>query len=444
MSWAGLHFDLQVISSDRPEACELEPKLNTRKPRILYLTPAWPGETPTGVHVRSINVLRALQQIGTVEAIHLAGHVETTGSPALEGEAKPAYRIPVTLRPNKGITENLRWALDPKSNYPFGCCVGPEAVDLMHRALKEFDVIWFFKARSADVFPNTSWPRSVLDIDDLESRYEDSNFSAGGGLVKQLLTRRRQFAWKRREKLFGERFTVVSVCSEGDREYLTQLGLPTPVHVIPNGFERPTGEPDRNVTLPPKIGFMGPLSYFPNRDGIQWFVKECWPRVIAQVPHTRLRLMGPETDGALKPHGTNIDGLGWLPVPSEETKTWSLMIVPIRVGGGTRVKIAYAFSQKCPVVSTYLGAYGYQVQNGRELYLADSAEAFADACVAIIRDPQKAARMAELAWSQYLEKWTWEAIYPSVWAAVEDCIKRGNPASPGLRPLRTPSSVARI
>lgn len=422
----------------------MESKLNTRKPRILYVTPAWPGEKPTGVHVRSLNVQRALRQIGTVEAVHLAEPAETAGSPAFEGEARPTYRIPLVLRPNKGIAENLRWALDPKSNYPFGCCVGPEALELMHRALNDFDVVWFFKARSADAFPNAAWPRSILDIDDLESRYEHSNFRAGGGIVKQFLTRRRQFAWKRREKLFGERFTVITVCSEGDREYLMHLGVPTPIHVIPNGFERPAGEPDRDVTLPPRIGFMGPLGYFPNRDGIQWFVRECWPRVKAKVPDARLRLVGPETDGTLKPQGADIDGLGWLPVPSEETKTWSLMIVPIRVGGGTRVKIAYAFSQKCPVVSTSLGAYGYQLQNGRELYLTDSAEAFAQGCVAIIHDPQMAARMAELAWSEYLAKWTWDAIYPRVCAAVEDCMRRTGSAPSGLKPVPRAESIARI
>lgn len=415
------------------------------KPRILYITAVWPGKTATGVHVRALNVLRALQQIGTVEVIHVAEGTEgLTGSAGPNGQPEPTYRIPLELRPNRGLIEKLRWTIDPKANFPHGCRVERKATNPVNAGLSDFDVIWFFKARSADAFPNASWPSSILDIDDLESRYEHSNFATAGTLGARLLALRNRFVWMRREKLFGERFTVLSVCSEGDREYLQHLGLPTPIHVIPNGFERPAGEPDRDVTLPPRIGFMGPLSYFPNRDGIQWFVKECWPKVKAQIPDARLRLVGPETDGTLRPQGADIDGLGWLPVPSQETKTWSLMIVPIRVGGGTRVKIAYAFSQKCPVVSTSLGAYGYQVQNGRELYLADSAEAFADACVAIIRNPQIAARMAELAWSEYLEKWTWDAIYPRVWAAVEDCMRRAGSASCRLKPIARTESVARI
>ncbi len=399
--------------------------MKNHKPRILYVTPVWPGRRATGVHVRALNVLRALQQIGTVEAVLLdeegANDADLSES---EREIKLRHTIPVTLQGNSGFMERLRWTLDPKADYPCGCRAGQEAMNRILATPDGFDLIWFFKPRCPDMFPNAVWPRSVLDIDDLESRYENSRLGVGGGVLKDLLTIRRQLVWKRREKLFGDRFTVLTVCSEDDREYLTRRGLRTPIHVVPNGFERPSVEPVRKVTLPPRIGFLGPLDYFPNRDGIQWFVKKCWPRIKAQVPDARLRLAGPGSDGPLRPLGTDIDGLGWLSNPSDEIKTWSLMIIPIRVGGGTRVKIAYGFSQKCPMVSTSLGAYGYRAKSGFEMYLADSPEAFADACIRGIREPERAVQMAERAWRQYLEKWTWDAIHPSVWAAAEDCLRR--------------------
>ncbi len=401
--------------------------MNTRnnKPRILYVTPVWPGETATGVHVRALNILRALQQIGTVEAVLLDdGYARSDRFLGPERAIKPACTIPVTPGGNGGFIEKLRWTLDPKANYPYGCRAGQEAMNRILATPNGFDLIWFFKPRSPDMFPNAVWPRSVLDIDDLESRYEHSKLRAGGGLLEDFLTIRRQLVWKRRERLFGDRFTILTVCSEDDREYLTRRGLRIPIHVIPNGFERPSVEPIRNVILPPRIGFVGPFEYFPNRDGIQWFVKKCWPRIKSQVPDTQLRLAGPGSDGPLRPLGTDVEGLGWLSSLSDEIKTWSLMIIPIRVGGGTRVKIAYGFSQKCPMVSTSLGAYGYQARSGCEMYLADSAEAFADACIRVIREPEKAAQMAERAWCQYLKKWSWEAIHPSVWAAAEDCLRR--------------------
>ena len=419
--------------------------MNTRrdKPRILYVTPVWPGRTQTGVHVRALNVLRALQQIGTVEVIVLGDEYQGGARFSEPGrEINVAYTIQVTPRPNGGLIEKLRWSLDPKANYPFGCQAGQEGMDRILATANEFDLIWFFKPRSPDMFPNSVWPRSVLDVDDLESRYESSKLQVSDGFVERFLAVRRQFAWRRREKLFGQRFTVLTVCSEDDRQYLTRLGLRLPIHVIPNGFERPSVEPIRDVTLPPRLGFIAFFDYFPNRDGIEWFMKDCWPRIKRQVPDARLRLAGPGSDGPLKHLGTDVDGLGWLPSPSDEIKTWSLMVVPIRVGGGTRVKIAYGFSQKCPIVSTSFGAHGYRAQSGDELYLADSAESFADACIRVIREPEKAAQMAERAWRQYLEKWTWEAIHPSVWAAAEDCLRRNHPNSSLLIPCRRLGAVA--
>ena len=66
------------------------------------------------------------------------------------------------------------------------------------------------------------------------------------------------------------------------------------------------------------------------------------------------------------------------------------------------------------------------------MYLADSPEAFADACIKAIREPEKAAQMAERAWSQYLEKWTWESIRPRIWAAAEDCLRLSGQGFPPI------------
>jgi glycosyltransferase involved in cell wall biosynthesis len=136
--------------------------------------------------------------------------------------------------------------------------------------------------------------------------------------------------------------------------------------------------------------------------------------------------MGRYSDGPLKPAGPDIDALGMVPDAREEIATWSAMIVPIHVGGGTRIKIVEGFSKKCPIVSTSLGAFGYGASHGNEMFLADSAEDFANACVRVIRQPAEAAAMAERGWQQFLEKWTWEAIRPRIWAAAEHCLRLSN------------------
>src|SRR5206468_2721804 len=132
------------------------------------------------------------------------------------------------------------------------------------------------------------------------------------GLTMVLLKRREQF-WKKR-------FNTLSVCSEADREY---LGGGEHIHVIPNGFSRPQTEPTRNPADPPRIGFMGLYSYLPNLEGMKWFVQECWPLMKQQIPNARLRLVGKDTDGPLKPIAADVDALGYVADPAAEIASWS-------------------------------------------------------------------------------------------------------------------------
>jgi glycosyltransferase involved in cell wall biosynthesis len=277
------------------------------------------------------------------------------------------------------------------------------------------------------MFPNASWRRSVVDIDDLPTTYQRAVLQKGGSAPERLSAMRRLFAWRRRERLLGERFTVLTVCSEDDRQYLEQIGVKAPIYVIQNGFETPQREPVYSPVKPARVGFIGLFDHFPNRDGIHWFVSQCWPLIKREIPNVRLRVAGEDTGGFLKSYNLpDIDVLGWLADPSDEIGTWSTMVVPIRLGAGTRIKIAQGFSQKCPVVSTTFGAYGYGAVDGREMFLADSAEDFANACINVISQPESAAQMAERAWRKFLEKWTWDAIRPLVWAAAEDCLRKSS------------------
>jgi glycosyltransferase involved in cell wall biosynthesis len=401
--------------------------------RILYISPFWPRESTAqgagfrrgGSQIRSLGVLRALQQMGTVEIVNLNDE-NTDSNLVLDPgyDANIVRTLEVNPKANRGLRRKFAWAFNPHSNYPNGCSVGDKETREILESLSNYDLVWFFKQRSPDMFPNAAWSCSVLDIDDVPSTCENVNLQVEEGWAERARHYTRRFSWRRREKLFGDRFTVLTVCSEEDRQYLKAMGLEVPIHVIPNGFETPAQPPLRNAAQPPRIGFIGLFNHFPNRDGIRWFAQKCWPRIKREIPDARLRLVGLGSDGRFKPEGSDIDGLGWLADPAEEIRTWSLMVVPMRVGGGTRVKIAHGLSQKCPIVSTSIGAYGYAVRNGHDMYLADSVEDFSTACIRAIRMPEQAAQVAERGWNEFLQKWTWEAIAPSVWAAAEDCLRR--------------------
>jgi glycosyltransferase involved in cell wall biosynthesis len=397
-----------------------------RSTRILYLSAYWPRSQPLcGGEWRALGVGRALRHLGDLQTIvvrsgageemrnnHITNGLDVTDSI----ESQPRFR--------RGLSGKVRWAVDPRTPYPYGCGVDAEANASVFRSINDSDLVWFGNFRTPNLFENWVWPKSVLDVDDLPSCFEGSMLPAPTGLRDSFVRTVRVHSWKRRERALGERFTVLATCSESDRAYLRKIGCRAPVHVIPNGFDQPTGEPVRRPVTPPRIGFVGPFEHPPNLDGIRWFVKECWPLIKREIGDAQLRIVGKGSEGELKPVGPDIDGLGWVPDLANEMASWSLKIVPIRSGAGTRIKLAQAFSAKCPVVSTSFGAYGYNVRNGVDILLADSADLFAQACIRVVRNPLEAAAIANRAWEEFLRKWTWDAIAPRVWAAAEECLRR--------------------
>ncbi|HMP84697.1 MAG TPA: glycosyltransferase, partial [Verrucomicrobiota bacterium] len=390
--------------------------------RILYLTAFWPHRSGIGPELRSRNILAALRDIGQVDVAVL--HDDDLPADTIKQfahESSASRTAPVSPRPEKGVAKKLRWLFKANSPFPHGCGVDERFESQLMHELGGYDLVWHFKLRTPNLFVRQTWPRSVVDIDDVPSTFERAAADYSFGL-RRMLSLARMWNWRRRERLLDNRFSALAVCSEGDRQYLRNIGVHAPLHVIPNGSEKPACEPLRNPAMPPRIGFIGLFDYLPNSEGIQWFAKQCWPRIKQHIPAARLRLMGKGTDGPLKPSGRDIDALGWVEDAAAEMATWSLMIVPIHRGAGTRLKIAQGFSAKCPIVSTSLGAYGYELRNGRELFLADAALPFAEACVRVVRQPADAARMADRAWRQFLDKWTWDAIRPRVHAAAEDVL----------------------
>ena len=287
------------------------------------------------------------------------------------------------------------------------------------KIMRGHDVVWIHTIQVANAFRIDRWPRSVLDVDDIPSRLYASAAKANSNIVRTLLDLRMSLIWRRRERLLKNRFSVITVCSENDRQY---IGNNSRFHIIPNGFSKPSEVPKRVPAEPRRLGFIGTLHWMPNRNGLEWFIRDVWPRIKLEAPDTCLRLVGSGSDEHFSRMGIDIVGLGYVKDPTEEIASWSAMIVPVKIGGGTRVKIAEAFSRKCPVVSTTLGAFGYKVRSGREILLADRSRDFAQACVRLIKDEALAGILSENAWQRFLSEWTWDSIGKSVERAVQICL----------------------
>jgi glycosyltransferase involved in cell wall biosynthesis len=261
-----------------------------------------------------------------------------------------------------------------------------------------------------------------MDIDDLPTTDYRTRARWHPSLLKRLSYRRMGLIWRRREKALLSRFDVLTVCSEADK---ASLNLPERIHVIPNGANLLPLRA-RKPSEPPVIGFIGNCGFPPNDQGLRWFIRRVWPLIKSDCPKAQLRLVGTGSDGDFATLGPDIVGRGWVADPAEEVVSWSAMIVPIKTGAGTRVKIADGFARKCPVVATPFGAFGYDVTNGQELMLAEEPDEFASACLQLIRYPALGCEIADRAYARFLQCWTWNSFQGTVETAVQECLARND------------------
>lgn len=400
------------------------------RPKILFITSHWPLAPAYGAQQRVLNVGRLLSHFGDVSFVIVPTEhedEETVRRTKCEFDVRRVMRpSPVApARPFTELSQRFRHEFDPTymATDPYGVSESDRAG--LEELIRQHDVIWVHTIRTAQWFRIYRWPHSVLDVDDLPSRPYQSAERSGGSPVRRMLDLRMSWIWQRRERILPERFDVLAVCSEEDRRY---LGSSERIHVIPNGAHPFKARP-RILSEAPRIGLIGNCTFAPNEDGAKWFIRDVWPMIKREFPSAQLRLVGRGSDGYLAKFGSEITGLGWLEDPGDEIASWSAMIVPIKVGAGTRVKVAEGFARRCPVVATTIGAFGYDVENGREALLADRADDFASACIQLLRNPELGEALSARAHKRFLERWTWDSFECTVGAAIQQCIARSKSAT---------------
>ncbi|HYK42605.1 MAG TPA: glycosyltransferase family 4 protein [Thermoanaerobaculia bacterium] len=206
------------------------------------------------------------------------------------------------------------------------------------------------------------------------------------------------------------RASGVSCVSSLDAAKLTELGGgPAPL-VVPNGVDltRYQPLPDRPATG--ALLFIGDLSWPPNAEGLRWFAKEVWPRVRASAPGTRVRVLGRGAPSDLARAAPEWEFLGEGGDTRPEWARADAAIVPLRAGGGTRLKVLEAAACGVPVLSTRVGAEGLDLEPDREILLRDDPGGFAEASLTLLGSPQRRSSLARAAREKVERRYDWSRI----------------------------------
>jgi glycosyltransferase involved in cell wall biosynthesis len=164
----------------------------------------------------------------------------------------------------------------------------------------------------------------------------------------------------------------------------------------------------------------------PNVEGVLWFGREVFPRVLQEVPEARFVVVGkdpPREVRDLTLQVRNVRVTGYVPDPAPYLAETGAFIVPLHAGGGMRVKIVDAWCWGVPVVATTVGAEGIEVEDGLNALVADDPQALADAVVRVLRDEALGESLRENGRRWVEERYNWRTVYPR-WEEVYNTLER--------------------
>lgn len=421
--------------------------------RSLVVTHTFPFPPVGGSAMRITRTLEVLAERGPVDLVcilHAATAARLAGRDVPGIDMRGIDRLLVLPRPaaprgtRAALARLLRSRLPSSRSADYGdlaASVGRWTRD------RRYDLVWLGCGTEGDVALSGVLPVGVpvvADLDDLEDDKIAARSVAEAVAARRGGWRRRVAVglrgvrdrveirrWRRLHAAMSSRVDRLLVCSDGDLDRLRALGVPNGA-VVPNVYpEPPAPLGGRPVGSPPALTMIGTLDYRPNADAAEVLVREVLPGVRAEVPDATVRLVGrsgPATDalarsGAVVATGA-VDDIG------TELARADVVVVPIRFGGGTRIKILEAFAHRIPVVSTTAGAAGLGIVDGREALIADDMDEFASACVDVLRDEALRTRLVDAAEALWRRRYRVAASR----SAIEGLIDEIAPSSESVEP----------
>jgi glycosyltransferase involved in cell wall biosynthesis len=215
------------------------------------------------------------------------------------------------------------------------------------------------------------------------------------------------------EKKYAPRANVNLMMSALDATRLKTIAPSSRTAVVPNGVDAEFFSPTAEQTSETKeIVFMGPLYMYPNLDAIQYFVRECWPEVRRRHPDAHLTLIGRASETQAAALGA-VDGVtvrGFVEDVRPFMERARCCIAPLRIGGGTRLKILEYWAMAKPVVSTTIGCEGLEAKDGDNIYIRDEPAGISEAVTALLDNPEAARSMGSAARATVQALYTWDRI----------------------------------
>ncbi|MEX1025184.1 MAG: glycosyltransferase family 4 protein [Planctomycetota bacterium] len=365
--------------------------------RVLFVCPFVPWPLENGGKIRTYQLLRAAAREAQIDLA-----VIDDGTPRTEAEGALAEvvndvhwfsreRAPLTKRLVRPKLE--RWFHSPALERFLGTAKG---YDLVH--LDEMLLVRALPPGRTPVLLHHHKLDRVL--------YELLTRDAGPKRHVDL------FKLARLEREATRRFPKQLFCSREDADLFRATHPRVEPFVLPSGFDPDVFAPAPfDERDPSRLLFLGSMDYGPNVDGARWLIEDVLPRLSSALPSVKIELVGANPGAAVRAlAGTRVEVTGRVADVRPHLATAGALVVPLSIGGGTRLKIVEALAMDTPVISTTIGAEGLGLEHGRHLLTADDGESFARAVLELVGDRSAARRLAETGGSFVRERFPWPRL----------------------------------
>lgn len=253
----------------------------------------------------------------------------------------------------------------------------------------------------------------VLDLHNIEYEVLQRMAEKSGTRFRRMYNLLEYSKFKRDEPHLWQRFDSLLTTSKRDKEIVLEAQPDARILVVPNGVDTEYFHPadSSDGVQDDTVIFTGLMSYFPNIDGVQFFKREIWQHIEQILPSSRWIIMGlnppPEVQAFA---GESIEVTGG--VDDVRPRIWqsAVCVVPLRMGGGTRLKVVEALAMGKAMVSTSLGCEGIDVKDGQHLLIRDDPQLFAGAVIRLLQDPQQRAALGQAGRRLAIEKYDWQVV----------------------------------
>ncbi len=391
---------------------------------ILFISWWWPYPANNGAKIRIYNLLRHLSREFRVTLLSFAEADEATPEQIahmrsfcnrVEVIPKPLYN-PGAFKATLGYLS--RW---PRSLVDIYSTQMENAVkqvcfedDIQIILASEFQTM-----RYLELAPQIPAILEEIEITQFLNRVEQAQ-----GQASRLRSQMTLAKFEKSLSQLLDRHVAFTVVSQAEKNNMLRFApSQADIRVVPNGVDTIDNQPDASITVEPyRLIYSGAVTYQPNYEAVRYFIKEVLPLVRARTPQVQFWVTGGTgsvdvTDLAAE---QGVTFTGYLPNVADAIRASMAMVVPLQLGGGTRLKILEAMALGTPVISTTKGAEGIDVHHGNDILIADNPHQIADAIQRLFSDAELRSCLAKNGRDMVEHTYDWRIIAHQLHTLIHD------------------------